>query len=214
MSVRRRRDAWLAAGTSAALIVSFGVTIPTGSAERAAPLAQASHDCGGHERWRVKTLTDARADDVNFTPKQTTIDTLRAKPVPVPIRASTPRLDGVETTIYRVRATLVDARLVADEDFHLVIRDRHGGHTMIVEFPDVRCQPAARSIKKQAMRRAREAFVSACGEIGSSFVHLRGTATITGVGFFDKKHGQRGLAPNAIELHPVLSFRDASCERR
>jgi hypothetical protein len=27
---------------------------------------------------------------------------------------------------------------------------------------------------------------------------------ITGVGFFDFKHGQSGVAPNAIELHPVL----------
>lgn len=209
-----RRERWLAAGTSAAFVLSLGLTIPAGFAERIAPGTRASHDCGGHERWRVKTLTDARADEVNFTPKRTTIDALRAKPVPVPIRASTPRLDGVETTTYRVRATLVDARLVEDEDFHLVIRDRHRAHTMIVEFPDVRCQPAARSIKKEAMRRAREALIRACGTIPTSFVHLKGTATITGVGFFDKKHGQRGLAPNGIELHPVLSFRDASCERQ
>lgn len=27
---------------------------------------------------------------------------------------------------------------------------------------------------------------------------------ITGVGFFDYVHGQRGVAPNGIELHPVL----------
>ena len=27
---------------------------------------------------------------------------------------------------------------------------------------------------------------------------------VTGVGFFDYLHGQRGVAPNGIELHPVL----------
>ena len=27
---------------------------------------------------------------------------------------------------------------------------------------------------------------------------------ITGVGFFDYLHGQRGVAPNGIELHPVF----------
>ena len=27
---------------------------------------------------------------------------------------------------------------------------------------------------------------------------------ITGVGFFDYIHGERGVAPNGIELHPVL----------
>ncbi len=29
---------------------------------------------------------------------------------------------------------------------------------------------------------------------------------ITGVGFCDFEHGQSGVAPNAIELHPVLSI--------
>jgi Peptidase family S58 len=29
---------------------------------------------------------------------------------------------------------------------------------------------------------------------------------VTGVGFFDFAHGQTGLAPNCIELHPVLAF--------
>jgi hypothetical protein len=35
---------------------------------------------------------------------------------------------------------------------------------------------------------------------------------VTGVGFFDFKHGQTGVAPNAIELHPLLdiSFGGAS----
>jgi hypothetical protein len=30
---------------------------------------------------------------------------------------------------------------------------------------------------------------------------------VEGVGFWDDDHGQAGVAPNAIELHPVLSFR-------
>jgi hypothetical protein len=30
---------------------------------------------------------------------------------------------------------------------------------------------------------------------------------ICGIAFFDFKHGQDGVAPNAIELHPVLGFR-------
>jgi hypothetical protein len=31
-------------------------------------------------------------------------------------------------------------------------------------------------------------------------------ARVTGVAFFDYQHGQTGVAPNAIELHPVLGF--------
>jgi hypothetical protein len=29
---------------------------------------------------------------------------------------------------------------------------------------------------------------------------------VQGIGFFDFAHGQDGVAPNAIELHPVLSI--------
>jgi len=32
------------------------------------------------------------------------------------------------------------------------------------------------------------------------------TVTVVGVGFFDILHGQTGVAPNAIELHPVLQI--------
>jgi hypothetical protein len=31
-------------------------------------------------------------------------------------------------------------------------------------------------------------------------------ARVTCVAFFDYKHGQTGVAPNAIELHPVFDF--------
>jgi len=31
-------------------------------------------------------------------------------------------------------------------------------------------------------------------------------ARVIGVAFFDFKHRQTGVAPNAIELHPILSF--------
>lgn len=31
-------------------------------------------------------------------------------------------------------------------------------------------------------------------------------AAASGVGFFDFLHGQTGVAPNGIELHPVLAF--------
>jgi hypothetical protein len=61
------------------------------------------------------------------------------------------------------------------------------------------------------MRRARRSFERACGSTAGSFRSLHGTATIDGVGFFDAIHGQRGIAPNGIELHPVTRFRATSC---
>jgi hypothetical protein len=37
-------------------------------------------------------------------------------------------------------------------------------------------------------------------------VRLCARARVTGVAFFDFNHGQTGVAPNAIELHPVLQI--------
>ncbi len=57
------------------------------------------------------------------------------------------------------------------------------------------------------MRTSRAALVAAFGQPSSSqFTNLTGTATITGVGFFDFLHGQTGVATNGIELHPVIGF--------
>jgi hypothetical protein len=42
--------------------------------------------------------------------------------------------------------------------------------------------------------------------IARSQVRLCRRAKVTGVAFFDFKHGQSGVAPNAIELQPILGF--------
>jgi hypothetical protein len=168
----------------------------------------------GKERWSVKTLSDSRAKLVDFDPKDTTVNQLGSKPSPG-IGRSDPRIKGVETTTYRVEAQLIEAKREEDRDIHLVIASPDNPRaTMIVEFPDVRCQGTKQSKKRNAIHRARAAFEGACGTpSSSSFRKLNGTATITGVGFFDVKHGQRGIAPNGIELHPVLRYRSGGCER-
>jgi hypothetical protein len=168
----------------------------------------------GVERWSVKTLSDPRANRVRFRPKDTSVSALRRKRSPG-VGRSDPRIQGVETTTYRVEAQLVEAKREEDRDIHLVVAAPNDpSKTMIVEFPDVRCKGAKQSKKREAMRKARAAFERACGTApSSSFRRLSGTATITGVGFFDVKHGQRGIAPNGIELHPILRYRSGGCER-
>jgi hypothetical protein len=170
----------------------------------------------GEERWAVKTLSDRRARRVDFDPQTTSVRALRRKPKPT-IGTDTPRQPGVEMTTYRVRASLVEFKEEDDHDIHLVIAQRHHpAKTMIVEFPEPRCNGARDSIKKRAMARARDRLTSACGDPpspSSDFAELGGTATIKGVGFFDIYHGQRGVAPNEIELHPVLGFGHARCRR-
>ena len=40
----------------------------------------------------------------------------------------------------------------------------------------------------------------------TGFQEVSVPVTLTGLGYFDFAHGQRGVAPNAIELHPVINI--------
>jgi hypothetical protein len=66
---------------------------------------------------------------------------------------------------------------------------------MIAEAPSPACIARAKLVRRVQMRAARRA------------VRVCRRARVTGVAFFDYLHGQIGVAPNAIELHPVLGFR-------
>lgn len=172
-------------------------------------LPSAAHACGT-ERWPVKTLTDQRARLVNLTPRRTTVDALRGKRVVRDARGR--RARGVERTTYRVTASLVGFKTEEDGDVHLVIAaPGRRSHTMIVELPDGACTRGAAPDLRRRMSRALAAIRRACGSPTGAFTRLTGTATVTGVGFFDAIHGQTGVAPNGIELHPVLSFSSRSC---
>jgi hypothetical protein len=75
---------------------------------------------------------------------------------------------------------------------------------MIAEIPAPQCVGSS-SPFLPAIRSVRRAFTArfhptAFWQRPKIRVH------IAGVGFFDFKHGQSGVAPNAVELHPVLSM--------
>jgi hypothetical protein len=179
----------------------------TGAASPAATTTT-SRACGV-ERWRVKTLSDTTAGLVRLAPRTTTIAQLVRLAEP-PSVGSTTRARGPETTLFTLRARLVELRQEDDGDIHLVISDPRSGATMIAEFPADYCTLTTAPALRTKMRHAREALVAACGTASESFRSLRGTAEVTGVGFFDAMHGQTGVAPNGVELHPVLRF-SGSC---
>jgi hypothetical protein len=209
----------LAAGAVAAAIVAAALFAFSPSTRGAR-----SDECG-EERWDVKTLTDtpeASAVDLAHW-KTTTIEKLRrlneqgkrsSGQPPKDLKKTTPRMPPVETTVYSVTALLMSMKREKDKDIHLVIADPKVGGSMIVEFPADDCTVGASAAARAKMQGARKDVASACGgEPGKSVVTLTGKATIRGVGFFDLIHGQGGVAPNGIELHPVLSFTGASCSR-
>jgi hypothetical protein len=167
-------------------------------------------DCGGG-RWKVKTLSDAAAGRIRFRPRWVAVKHLRSLEPPPDLTGDSARRRGPERRVFRIRVRLIEAKLADDRDIHLVVsRPRHPGATMIVEFPNARCNGAASAIHKAGLIRARRAFLGACGPLRTNLKKLHGIARVRGVGFFDTEHGQTGRAPNAFELHPVLGFRRIS----
>ncbi|HXM76563.1 MAG TPA: hypothetical protein VN971_07300 [Thermoanaerobaculia bacterium] len=164
----------------------------------------------GTERWGVKTLTDPAAGSVDYAHVANSSVTALGQ---VHSSTQTPARRPEEKRVYRIRVRLdsLPGRKLGfkiesnDSDIHLAVRDAAGA-TMIVEFPDFNCTQGAQ--RRLAMKQTRAALVSACGQPPRGKFHeLHGSATITGVFFFDFPHGQRGHARNYAELHPALSFK-------
>jgi hypothetical protein len=157
----------------------------------------------GNERWAVKTLTDPAAKEVNFKPRPDSIAHLVTLPLPAQLGART----KAEKVSVSIRVRLVATKLEPDGDIHLIVGEPGNPRaTMIVEFPELACTHGAQH--RWAMERAKRRFLAAEGPVGGDkYRVLSGTATISGVVFFDFLHGQHGVAPNGVELHPVLRFR-------
>jgi hypothetical protein len=192
------------------LVLAAAVAIPLArSPARAATTAVVDQrPACGTERWPVKVFEDPDAGlvDMSQAVPESVADLVRVPP-PANLPADR-RLSPVELTLYSVTARLVEAKREEDSDFHVVIADPDTNDTMIVELPDAaRCAPGASGDHVAEMQAARNAFIARFGTPSSDrFVPLSGTAQIIGLGFFDFLHGQTGVAPNAIELHPVLWF--------
>lgn len=98
-----------------------------------------------------------------------------------------------EHHVFTVVARVTFVREEADSDYHLILHE--GGFQMIGEAPAPYCDRRAKPLYHREMATARRA-ARTCRR-----------ARVTGVAFFDFDHGQTGVAPNAIELHPILRFR-------
>jgi len=157
----------------------------------------------GVERWSVKTGTDIDARNVVASSAlSTTISTLGLL-IPPAMLPSSSRITPVETSVYVVDATLTKYRMTEDSDYHAVLTDGNG-NSMIVELPHPDCVGDA-SPFKSASTAARATF-DANLRATSSFKTVTIPVRVYGVGFFDDIHGQTGVAPNGIELHPVLAI--------
>jgi hypothetical protein len=157
----------------------------------------------GVERWPVKTGTDSDAGSVNLnlsTPNTIASLTALATPSSIP---PTSRIQPTETTLWSLNATLKEFKLEGDSDIHLVLVD-DAGNSMIAEIPAPSCVGSGSSFAS-GISNARSQFTSQFTP-GTSFQTVNVPVQITGIGMFDFLHGQTGVAPNGIELHPVLNI--------
>jgi hypothetical protein len=180
----------------------------------------------GTERWAIKVckdngvtqLFDLTHGDCTWTkgrlnctanlktPVDTTITALQSVPAPLKPRES--RIAPTETTIWTIDATLTDYKEEVgkhgDRDYHLALKDA-SGKTMIAEIPASSCLRQTPEPLRSLITQARADFDSRFNATGQ-FKKTNTRVRVTGVGFFDKLHGQRGLAPNGIEIHPVIKI--------
>ena len=163
--------------------------------------------CNGEERWPEKVMRDRAARRVNLEAQSTTVADLAALPVAHPVKGHEPRgVIEAEFRAWTVEGVVIVARRNADQDAHIAIRAE--GATLITESAHPAC--AYGSIVLDQIKAARRQIHAAVGGrdiTRSTLARLTGKRVrVTGIGFVDKLHGQEGIAPNGIELHPITAF--------
>jgi hypothetical protein len=157
--------------------------------------------CIHGKNWPVKIGKDPDALGVSLDPVPTTIDELRA--VPHVERPPAGRIAPVELRTWVLRdVELRSFQRAPDGDVHMVLADEHGD-TMIAEAAPPFCTDVDSPWRPQILRvRALVDQRIPMTVMGSPHE----TVSLTGVGYIDYLHGQLGVAPNGIELHPVLAM--------
>ena len=156
----------------------------------------------GVERWAVKTLSDPDRQRVDLQPQPTSIAQLTRLDRPAHLRDNR-RARPVETTVFQIDARLIEWRNEPDDDWHLLLADPDDpSRTLIAEIPHPRCPGVCRSGLAEWYAAARDSLHALLNERRPA--NEPPLLRVSGVGFFDRAHGQTAAAPNQLELHPVL----------
>src|SRR5579864_2907124 len=172
-------------------------------------LAQLSFACGT-ERWLIKSLADPEQNQISAQVTDTTIERLRGELPPANLHVIPDyRHRPVEITKYRVHALLLGYKQETDQDFHLVIASPSDRTmTMIAEIPAGKCVPGPLSRQESALQLwVTKTFGHTVARGRMLKLHPPRRVIVEGVGFFDFIHGQTGVAPNGIEIHPILDIK-------
>jgi hypothetical protein len=175
-----------------------GVTL---GACAAALLVPACTVCVHGRNWPFKIGTDPDARYVSMDPVPTTIAELIA--IPHVERPPDMRRIPAELRTYTLRdVTLRSFQRSPDGDVHMVLSDAEG-HTMIAEATPPGCT-ADTSPWRDRIVEVRAVVEDLVGQslIGWGPWYV----SMMGVGYMDSLHGQPGVAPNGMEIHPILAI--------
>ncbi len=158
----------------------------------------------GVERWAVKVMTDADTSLMDFTNiVPTTIAEQKLIPAPPNISSAPPR-QSTERTVYQLDCYMIFYKLEADQDIHIGIMSINHLDTMVAEICDPTCPGIITTSRYQKFKTLRDWFVPTYNPT-TSFKTFLVRVKLTGVGFFDLLHGQRGIPPNGREIHSILA---------
>ena len=163
-------------------------------------------------RSEVKALGDRDAARVAFDAVvPTTISALNDLPSHCG-PAGNRRLRVEEFRVYEVVGRITRVRRERDRDIHIVLADlEQPRDRLVVEMGDPDTRSGRRSPSRDRLAAAQRTFEALQRQLAAaSLRELEGRSVrVTGVGFFDVSHFQRGRSRSCIELHPVLSIEPA-----
>lgn len=161
----------------------------------------------GVERWDIKTLSDSDTTYINF--KRVIRSTVHEQ---VNMSAPFGRLNNrlaSETAIYSIDCFVIGYKKEPDQDIHIIVEDINTDETMVIELMSSDCPEVRNTSRYKMAAELYQWFVENIGVPHTSFTFLTNhkKVNITGVGFWDYLHGQKGMANNGREIHPVLSMK-------
>lgn len=164
-----------------------------------------AQDCGV-ERWSIKSLSDADTVQINFSNiipttvhDQINIERPAGKIV---------KRDETEMTVLSMDCYILGFKKEKDKDFHIIVKDVNSEESMVIEIISSECSDVQKTSRFEQIKQVQEWFPENIGVPHNKFKMLDEPklVTITGVGFWDFLHGQKGMAANGREIHPVLTM--------
>ncbi|MGD0190113.1 MAG: hypothetical protein ABSD74_05190 [Rhizomicrobium sp.] len=162
--------------------------------------------------WPMKILTDPESGLIDFShPISATVREMQSvvrpqlgEQISRPGRADRKR-DSVEKKIYLIRAVLKKIYLESSGDYKLVLADTASSNqTMTAKIPAPQC--AVGSSYHRQFQKVRDVLLEDVLPWDAATVPENTKVEVEGVGYFSSFRHQDGMAPNGLELHPVIKL--------